>query len=273
MISYIGVVMMGKNITFYQKILNYYNRLILSKNIKYIPILVLVLLGSISIYFYLENNNEINIMRLDNENLVNSYSELNSSYYDLQNNATILEDYYGYIKSLYNELYVNYTDLSGKYSELYDDLAVINSLYSVSSENYVVLQSNYLLLLEDYNNISNGYDKATKLLSDIQNLGLQSMLNDQENIEIGPRNNKTFTYNISYAGFLEINFTSSTELLVWVGSSAVEPNYYARYPIYPQISDHGSFQIPVAGDNAYIYLENPDHVSIANILLSVKYVY
>jgi len=264
---------MERKRTLYDRILTYYNQIILSKNIKYIPILVLVLFGSISVYFYLENNNEINILRLDNENLVNSYSDLNSSYYDLQNNATILEDYYGYIKSLYNELYVNYTDLSGMYSDLYDDLVVINSQYSVSSENYVVLQSNYLLLLEDYNNISYGYDGATKLLSDIQNLALHSMLNNQENIEIGPRNNKTFTYNISYAGFLEINFTSSTELLVWVGSSAVEPNYYARYPIYPQISDHGSFQIPVAGDNAYIYLENPDPVSIADIVLSVKYVY
>ena len=250
-----------------------FNQFSISKNIKNISILVLLFLGSISIYLNIKNNSEIKLMRLDYENLFNSYSDLNSSYYDLQNNATILQEYYDYIKLLYNDLYVDYSNLSGSYTDLYKDLDDINSLYSDSLINYGELQNTYLVLLEEYDNISDDLDEAIKLLNDIENLHIYSMLANQENLEIDSGNNENITYDISYAGFLEINFTSSEEIFIWVGSSAVEPVYYSRYPNYPNLVDHGSFQVPVAGSKVYVYFENPDQNSDTNIVYSIKYVY
>jgi hypothetical protein len=87
-----------------------------------------------------------------------------------------------------------------------------------------------------------------------------------------PESNVTFTYNIEYGGYFEINFNSSEDIFFWIGCSIVDNIFYSRYPHYPETVFNGTFVVPVS-PNAYVYIGNPNEEHNATISFSIKYVY
>ena len=82
----------------------------------------------------------------------------------------------------------------------------------------------------------------------------------------------TLSYETIYAGYIEVNFTSSVDIYFWVGSSVTEDHYYARYPPFPETASNGTFAVPAYGE-LYIFIKNPSEDASASVALTVKYVY
>ena len=265
-------ILLDNNDELFSRIVEFINSLDPRTKKMLILIIPLMMFGFISIYLYYDYNDSMNEIKSGYENLIEEYSILNASYYDVLNNSIILEDYYNYIKLLYNDLYVDYNDLLETYSGLVDELDSVHLLYSNSTAKYHDLQNDYLLLLEDFDELKNNYSEILLEIDNLKNFQLIDVLASQENIQIYPSDTVSISYNISYAGILEISYSSTVEIFVWVGSSKAIPNYYARYPAYPNTSYFEEFTVPVAGDMVYMYFENPSLDEIADVNFSVSYV-
>jgi len=265
-------ILLDNNDELFSRIVEFINSLDPRTKKMLILMIPLMMFGFISIYLYYDYNDSMNEIKSGYENLIEEYSILNASYYDVLNNTVILEDYYNYIKLLYNDLYVDYNDLLEVYYGLIDELDSVHLLYSNSTAKYHDLQNDYLLLLEDYDDMKNNYSEILLEIDNLKNFQLIDVLASQENIQIYPSDKLSFSYNISYAGILEISFSSTVDIFIWIGSSKAIPNYYARYPAYPNTSYFGEFIVPVAGDMVYMYFENPSLDEIADVNFSVSYV-
>jgi len=84
--------------------------------------------------------------------------------------------------------------------------------------------------------------------------------------------NVTIYYDNDYAGYLEVNFTSTTDVYLWIGSSVGDGDYYSRFPPFPETSKEGAFKVPVCSAT-YFFIVNTDEEADASITLSIKYVY
>ncbi len=82
----------------------------------------------------------------------------------------------------------------------------------------------------------------------------------------------TISYDIDIAGYLEVNFTSSTDVFFWIGSSVAGGDYYSRYPPFPETSTGGTFEVPVCA-TTYFFIKNADEEADASITFSIKYLY
>ena len=110
-------------------------------------------------------------------------------------------------------------------------------------------------------------------LEDITNLQKKILLENNETLEIGINGNITLSYDTRYAGYIEVNFTASSDVILWVGSSILDTLYYARIPpSFPETSKQGSFVIPTC-DNIHVFLINPSETLKVEIMLAITYYY
>ena len=148
-------------------------------------------------------------------------------------------------------------------SKNYDEVII-----AVCSAQYAMTKRNPFTYFERHMMIED-----TLSMLDIKNYRISCIIDNQTNLHLNPEENIYFTYNISFAGYMEINFTSTNNILIWIGGSKTNPEYYTRFPSYPNTAYSGSFLVPVAGDYVYINFNNPNEIGGSTIDFSVKYIY
>ena len=192
--------------------------------------------------------------------------DLESRYVDLINTSTILRSYYDELHDNYKELELNFEDLVGFYDELQIDLEEVQN-------DYLTLENRYASLLTEKEVLQVELDASARELDDLLNLRNQIVLEENKTLEISPKGNVTLTYDTTYAGFIQINISSSTDIIVWIGSSMVDGQYYARLPpSFPETITEGSFIIPTCY-TTYIHVINPSEQTMAQVVLTITYTY
>jgi hypothetical protein len=191
--------------------------------------------------------------------------DLDSRYLDLINTSTVLRSYYDELHDNYKALELNFENLMGFYEELQIDLAEVQN-------DYLVLENRYASLLTEKEALQVELD--ARELDDLLNLRNQIVLEENKTLEISPNGNATQTYyETTDAGFIQINISSSTDIIVWIGSSMVDGQYYARLPpSFPETITEGSFIIPTCG-TTYIHVRNPSEQTTAQVVLTITYTY
>ena len=198
-----------------------------------------------------EGNTNIAYARLIIEEIEDRYYALEDDYLLLLNTSSSLEDYYAELQEMYSTLRSEYSDLEDLHSSLAQEKAD--------------LQDDYLDLIDDKNSIQ-------KELDDILSFSKMIILERNATYELPAGGNMTLPYNISYAGYIEVNFTSSTDIYIWVGSSISENGYYARYPAFPHTAFNGTFSVPVCV-NLYLFIVNTNIGLGTNVTLTMEYTY
>lgn len=164
-------------------------------------------------------------------------------------------------------------------SYIKDEINEILNRSSVVETYYIKMNDMYFDLLDEYDYV---YDKYTEInldkntiekdYNDVMNYKKSILLDENKNIEINPLGNITIKYKVPFSGYIEINFNSSEETYIWVGSTSIEQIYYSRYPTFPEVTKTGSIKIPVLPD-ILIYIPNPDEDIPLKILLTVNFIY
>lgn len=198
-----------------------------------------------------EGNTNIAYARSIIEDIEDRYFALEDDYLLLMNASSSLEDYYAELQEMYSTLRSEYSDLEDLHSSLTQEKAD--------------LQDDYFDLIDDKNSIQ-------KELDDILSFSKMIILESNVTYELPAGGNMTLPYNISYAGYIEVNFTSSTDIYIWVGSSISENGYYARYPAFPHTAYYGSFTVPVSV-NLYLFIVNTNIGLGTNVTLTIEYTY
>jgi hypothetical protein len=192
--------------------------------------------AGLSGYFYYVINQD----RLIIEDYSTRYLDLHARHLELTNVSTSLEAYYGELQDMYSVLRGEYSNLEDSYSALMQErVALQNEMHT---------------------------------LEEIVNLNESLLLEEDKTLELLPDGNITLSYDTTYAGYLLVNFTASSDIYIWVGSSVTENEYYARYPPFPNTAVHGSFALPVCA-TVYINISNPSEEIEAAVTLSIKYIY
>lgn len=187
------------------------------------------------------------------------YLELSDVYAASINTSSTIRSYYQELQENFRTLQSNYEELSTYYDSLQ---ATIKSLES----DYIELENMYASLLFDKQNLQ-------QELEDIMNLQKKILLENNRTLEIDISGNFTLSYDTWYAGYIEVNFTASSDVILWVGSSILDTLYYARIPpSFPETSKQGSFVIPTC-DKIFVFLINPSETMKAEIMLTVTYYY
>jgi len=160
--------------------------------------------------------------------------------------SLLLEDY----MVLYNKS----SSLEGYYNEL-------NEMYSALREEYSDLQSRYLDLEKEQNEYY-----------EIINFDRILVMEENKRFELSAGSNITLVYDLLFAGYVEINFTSTTDVFFWIGSEISQEVYYSRYPPFPETASNGIIKMP-ACKTLNLNIKNPDLYSKAVVTLTIKFVY
>ena len=188
------------------------------------------------------------------ENLISLngvYSELTDNYLILLNNSNTLQDYYNRTLSNYEELQIMYQETRVEYS-------VLQSLHSDSIKDNAELRAQK--------------DAIQKELDDTLSFSKSTILANNSSYSVPPGGNMTISYDIIYAGYIEINFTSTTDIFLWIGSPVSEVIYYSRFPVFPHTALNGTFIVPVS-NAVFLFIENTDLALSGEIKITIKYTY
>jgi hypothetical protein len=225
--------------------------------VKIFLIIFMIILGGMSAFLYNrvgEKNLEIDaILAIAQENYSNlneSYRSLESDYLSLLNTSAALEGYY--------------SDLQDMFSSIRGEYSILEDSYSNLTQENADLLGDYFALLGDKEDLERELDELLTFSKDA--------VLDNMTVEILAGGNVTLIYDIEYAGYVEVNFSSSVDILFWVGGSGTEGTYYARYPDYPNTAFNGTFTIPVI-ETAYLYIGNPNDELAATVSFTVRYIY
>lgn len=180
------------------------------------------------------------------------------------------------IRSYYDEIKENFEQLSTTYDDLEDFYRILQENYYELETQYLELDGRYITLLHDKytleQTLQQDISKLEQELSNIANF-MKNITWGNTNYVIQPFGNITFTYETEYAGFLEVNYSSSSEIIIWIGSSVTDSLYYARIPFaFPNTTVNGTFRIP-ACCSVYVYIINPSDSLTARVDLRIMYYY
>jgi hypothetical protein len=218
--------------------------------LKIMLIITTVIFASFSTFLYFRSQT---LNSLDAQ-----YNELIDDYTILLNISDTLREYYDITRSNYSELLIRYQDLRQEYSEILD-------LHSGSiQENAELMNQISQLYLEK--------EVLQKDLDDILSFSKSTIIDHNSSYFIQPGGNTTVTYDIVYAGYIEVNFTSKTDVFLWIGSPVSEDAYYFRFPAFPYTALNGTFIVPVS-NAVFIFIKNTDVELSGEINITVKYTY
>jgi hypothetical protein len=168
----------------------------------------------------------------------------------------------------YLDLYDRYLTLEKKFSSTNSYYNEITEMYSDLRDEYSEFANKYVTILREKNSLQN----EVAMLEEIINFERYIIFESNRTVELPPQGNATLLYETNYAGFIEVNFTASTDIYLWIGSSINEEVYFARFPTFPNTTVNGSFKIPVCS-TVYINISNPNEENEVDVRLSVKYTY
>ncbi len=182
-------------------------------------------------------------------------------YYRMTQNELVIEDFQ-----------VQYLDLLNNYQILLNTSSNFELYYNELQEMYSVLRGEYSVLEGVYSDLLREKVALQREFDEIMSFNRSILLENNRTLDLSAGGNVTLSYEIIYAGYIEVNFTSSVDIFFWVGSSVTENDYYARYPPFPGTESNGSFSVPACG-KLFIFIKNPSEDTSANVTLTVKYVY
>lgn len=228
-----------------------------------IAIIFFSLILSVFIYNQLNQDPEI-ILQIQE-----AYSDLNSKYEISLNISSTLREYYDELEDNYDTLYTFHEGLTSNYNTLTSNFEDLES-------GYVELENQYdNLLQEKQKNEQDLLDEIETLeqrLSDVDTFSNQTVL-ENSTFMIEALGNQTLYYNTMNAGYLEINFTSSSEIIIWIGSSITPTTYYARFPtFFPDVAEEGHISIPACCDIS-VYILNPSENLTTEVNITITYIY
>ena len=187
-----------------------------------------------------------------------NYQQLNNNYFDLAGN--------------YNSLLNTSESLEKYYSELQEMYSTLRDEYDNLGDMYSVLVLEKAELQDDYSELEGVKDYIQGELDDILSFSKATYLERNASYELPAGENMTLSYNITFAGYVEVEFNSSTDIYFWVGSSVSENGYYARYPSFPNTAFNGTFTIPVCV-NVYLFIVNTNVDVGTSVTLTIEYTY
>jgi hypothetical protein len=208
--------------------------------------------------------------------VLNKTGVSSDKYLRLQKDYLILYDGFGNLTSYYNISLEMYSELKSEYYFIeshYQSLQAENINLKQENEEYKNLCDNFkeniTIIQKEIAELMDENMILQNILNKYNTLGDEIMLENNSKIEINANEDVTLSYSNTLSGYLTINFTSSREIYLWVGSSIDENNYYARYPSFPETCYNGYYKIPVC-QNIYIYIKNADFTYKTTIDISVK---
>ena len=261
--SYCGIINIEKKevekVT--EETIDYVKMFLASDYVKmFLAAFTVILIGT-SAFLYLkvnEGNNTIAYANSIIEDIQHNYLQLNNSYFDLEGNYLSLLNTSASLEDYYSELQGMYSTLRNEYDNLED-------MYSV-----LVLEK--AELQDDYSELEGIKDSIQDELDDLLSFSKTIYLERDASYELPAGGNRTLAYNITYAGYIEVVFNSSTDIYFWVGSSVSENGYYARYPSYSNTAYNGTFTIPVCA-NVYLFIVNTNIDVGTSVTLTIEYIY
>ena len=222
--------------------------------LKIILIITTIILAGVSALLYFRYNEGLELI----VNLDAQFSNLMDDYVTLLNNSNTLREYYDNTRLNYNELQNMYQDLRQEYSDL-------QGLHSGSmQENAELMAQISQLNLEK--------EVIQKDLDDTLSFSKSTVIANNSSYVIPPGGNTTLTYDIVYAGYIEVNFTSTTDIFLWIGSPVSEDAYYFRFPAFPRTAFNGTFIVPVS-NAVFLFIENTDVEVSGEVIITIKYTY
>ena len=240
---------------------DYVKMLLGGDNVKMFLAVFTVILICTSAFLYLkvnEGNNTIAYANSIIEEMGYGYQQLNNSYYDLEGNYLLLLNTSSSLEDYYSEL-------QGMYSTLRDEYDNLEDMYSVLALEKAELQ-------DDYSELKGIKDSIQGELDDILSFVKATYLEQNVSYELPAGGNMTLSYNITYAGYIEVEFNSTTDIYFWVGSSVSENGYYARYPSFSNTAYNGTITIPVCA-HVYLFIVNANVDAGAIVTLTIEYIY
>jgi len=205
---------------------------------------------------------------------------------DLQEDYTLQQEEYLTLFQLYHTISIYYNETQDMYTTLTEEYMILGELYTETLQEKTELE-NMLLELE------NEHNTTTTDLSDLQYehylLGLERdaiqreyddlinfrktmFLEENTTIPLEPDGTAILAYQIIYAGYMELHFTSTTDIYIWIGNNVTQNQYYSRYPPFPLTAYNGTYTVPVS-QNVYIRIENADPDNAADVTLTIKVTY
>jgi hypothetical protein len=231
-------------------------------------------------YFALIIPMVIIILLYQNSRITNLNSDLvlmEDGLNETQREYIVLYNRFLNLTSYYNRIISNNIRLNSDIADLEGELVILNVEFNMLRDennglidDFEVAQLQYLDLLSNYSSLVLEKEYFQSELYEILNFKKVFPLENGRIIELQSDGDITLVYNFSYAGYLEINFTSSNDVYFWVGSS-IDNEYYSRYPLWPDVARSGSVRLPICKD-VILYAKNPNDEDITiNLTLRIIY--
>ncbi len=224
-------------------------------------IITTIIFAGASAFLYFRYDEGLDLIAGLEESLLSldaQYTVLADDYVILLNNSNTLQEYYLDTRSNYNELQIMYRDLRQEYSDL-------QGLHSGSIQEIAEL-------LDQISQLNVEKEAIQKELDDTLSFSKSTIIEDNASYILPPGGNMTISYDIIYAGYIEVNFTSTTDIFLWIGSPVSSDIYYSRFPVFPRTAFNGTFVVPVS-NAVFLYMENTDVEIFGEIILTIKYTY
>lgn len=202
-------------------------------------------------------------------NLQEDYALLQEDYLILFQMYYTVSDFYNETQDMYATLTEEYMVLGDLYTEALQGKTELEDMLSELENEYntitAELRYEYYLLRQERDAIQREYD-------DLINFRKTMFLEENTTIPLEPGGTAILAYQIIYAGYMELNFTSTTDVYIWIGCNVTQDQYYSRYPPFPFTAFNGTFTVPVC-QNVYIRIENADPDNPAEVSLTIKVTY
>ena len=200
------------------------------------------------------------------------YIELQEDYLNIYDNFMNLTNYYNTSLEMYSELRNEYSFIEDQYTLMRQEKAELKNEIEEYKNTYDILNENYTKLQAEVSNLINEISALQKLLNESRTLNDEIIMENNRKITLNANEEITLSYSNIHAGYLTINFTSTYEIFLWIGSSLDESKYYSRYPPFPDTSQNGSLKIPIYQD-IYIYIKNSNLTQKTTVNISIKLTY
>jgi hypothetical protein len=162
-------------------------------------------------------------------------------------------------------------DLEDNYWVLYNQSATFENYYDTLLFRYNESRLDYEALRENYTVVMKENYDLKKEYFDVLNHKKRALLEEQRSITLEGGENVTLSYIIPASGYIELEYISTREIYLWVGSTVSELLYYSRYPSFPETASQASLKIPVSPD-LLVFFSNPNE-NEANVEINLSLVY
>jgi len=158
--------------------------------------------------------------------------------------------------------YMNYSSLNSKYTTLESNYTSLQSQYSS-------LQSQYSSLQSQFSSLNSQYSSMQSIVSLSQT---ETFVNSQE-IHQPPGYYTYYTFNISYAGYITVDVSSSTISNTWVEIVGYSSNGISYSSGQIAVGYSGTVSYPVLPGTVQVEIGNSNFLNGATETVTITYTY